>query len=72
MAYFDYQSVAQEAKIPPDKLQEIGKLVREEFPTDEMLYELHLLRACMAIRDGYVRLEDVLKPESGGLNKKPS
>jgi hypothetical protein len=46
-------------------------MVRIEFPTDDMLYELHVLRACMAIRDGYVSLEDALKPEGGKLKKKP-
>jgi hypothetical protein len=47
-------------------------MVRKEFPTDGMLYELHLLRACMAIRDGYVTLENALKPESDSLKKRPS
>jgi len=37
MEYFDYQTVAQEATIPPDKLEEIAKIMRKEFPTDEML-----------------------------------
>jgi hypothetical protein len=72
MEYFDYRSVAEEAGIPPDKLEEIARMVRIEFPTDDMLYELHVLRACMAIRDGYVSLEDALKPEGGKLKKKPS
>ena len=72
MEYFDYRSVAEHAKIPPDKLEEIARMVRAEFPTDDMLYELHVLRACMAIRDGYVSLENALKPEGGSLKKRPS
>jgi hypothetical protein len=28
-----------------------------------MTYELHLLRACMAIRDGVLTLEEALRPE---------
>jgi hypothetical protein len=28
-----------------------------------MMYELHILRACMAIRDGNVSLEDVIHTE---------
>lgn len=71
MEYFDYRRVAEEARIPADKLEEIARMVRIEFPTDDMLYELHVLRACMAIRDGYVSLEDALKPEGGKLKKKP-
>jgi len=71
MEYFDYRRVAEEARVPPDRLEAIAKMVRDEFPTDDMLYELHVLRACMAIRDGLVSLEDALKPEGGKLKKKP-
>ncbi|MCU0516980.1 MAG: hypothetical protein MUC60_08955 [Oscillatoria sp. Prado101] len=28
-----------------------------------MIYALHLVRICMAIRDGYITLEGALKPE---------
>ncbi len=64
MHYFDYQSVATEARIPPDKLEELARMIRSEFPKDEMMYELHLLRACLAVRDGFVSLEDVLRAET--------
>ena len=61
MRYFDYESVARAAGIPDGKLDELCRRVREEFPTDDMLYELHVLRACMAIRDGPITLEDALR-----------
>lgn len=64
MRYFDYERAATEARIPPDKLAELGKIIRHEFPHDEMMYELHLLRACMAVRDGHVRIEALLNPMS--------
>ena len=60
MRYFDYKKVAREAHIPGPKLAEICQLVRREFPKDDMMYELHVLRACAAVRDGHVRLKDVL------------
>ncbi|MBI5410534.1 MAG: hypothetical protein HZA21_00925 [Nitrospirae bacterium] len=63
MRHFDYETVAREAGIPDDKLKELCRLIRLEFPTDEMMCELHLLRACLAIRDGLVRLEDALRGE---------
>jgi hypothetical protein len=63
MHYFDYERIAREADIPADKLVELCRLVRQEFPWDEMMYELHLLRMCLAIRDGHVTVEEVLKPE---------
>ena len=44
MKYFDYGSVAREAKIPEEKLRKLVKLVRQEFPHDPMMAELHALR----------------------------
>jgi len=61
MHYFDYEKMAREAGMPSEKLAELCRLMRREFPRDEMMYELHILRACMAIRDGHVRLEDALR-----------
>jgi hypothetical protein len=61
MKYFDYESVAREAKIPEKKLRELVNLVRQEFPYDPMMAELHALRACLAIRDGYIDIDDALK-----------
>jgi hypothetical protein len=61
MRYFDYESVAREAKIPEEKLGKLVNLVRREFPHDPMMAELHTLRTCMAIRDGYIDIADALK-----------
>ena len=63
MSYFDYDKVAHEAGIPTNKLEELCQLIRQEFPKDEMMYELHVLRACMAIKNGSVSLEQVLQME---------
>jgi hypothetical protein len=43
--YFDYQRVAKEMNIPPAVLKKIEQEVKEEFPSDKMMYELHVLRA---------------------------
>ena len=48
--YFDYQKLAREMHVPGVVLKKIEKEVREEFPSDEMMYELHVLRA---VRSGY-------------------
>jgi hypothetical protein len=61
MKYFDYESVARETKISPEKLRHLLNLLREEFPNDPLMYELHVLRACMAVRDGHISINDVLK-----------
>ena len=63
MRHFDYEKVAKEAGITAVALEELRRLIRHEFPHDEMLYELHLLRACRAIRDGRLKLEDALRSE---------
>ena len=41
MEYFNYRSVAEQAKMPPAELAALARLIRSEFPTDDMLYELH-------------------------------
>lgn len=64
MKYFDYESVAREAKIPPGKMRKLLKIVAEEFPNDPLMRELHVLRACMAVRDGHVHIDDVLKNDA--------
>ena len=35
-------------------------MIRKDFPADDMMYELHVLRACMAVRDGYAKIVDIL------------
>ena len=61
MRYFDYESVAKEADIPADKLALICEQVRKDYPDDDNLYELHVLRACLSVRDGRTTVEKILK-----------
>jgi hypothetical protein len=35
-------------------------MIRRNFPADDMMYELHVLRARMAVRNGYAKVEDIL------------
>jgi len=63
MHYFDYEKVARQAHVSPEKLVELSQMIRQDFPRDDMMYELHLLRACMAIREGILTLEEALRPE---------
>ena len=64
MKYFDYEEAARDAGLDAEQLQALCRLVREEFPGDEMMFELHVLRACHAVRDGWLTLEDALRVES--------
>jgi mRNA-degrading endonuclease YafQ of YafQ-DinJ toxin-antitoxin module len=59
--YFDYRSAAREAKIPKQKLRKLVELIGKEFPNDQMMAELHALRACQAIRDGHIQIDEALK-----------
>ena len=64
MRYFDYGKVAAEAQIPQGKLARLRSAVRREFPKDDMMFELHMLRLCSAIRDGHVTIDQALADES--------
>ena len=64
MRYFDYSKTAREPAIPEDRLLRIVELFRAEYPHDEMLAELHVLRACMAVRDGLATLDEVLRAQA--------
>jgi hypothetical protein len=64
MAFFDYVPIAREAGISDEILQVLSEKVRRDFPKDDMLYELRMMRACMAVRDGHVRREDLCKDET--------
>ena len=44
----------------PAQLARLCKMIRKDFPADDMMYELHVLRAGMAVRDGYAQIEDLL------------
>ncbi len=48
--YFDYEKLAHQMHVPDAILRRIKREVKEEFPSDRMMYELHVLRA---VRSGY-------------------
>jgi len=60
---FDYERVAREADISTTELEAICSLVRQDFPTDEMMFELHVLGICRRIRDGRTTADAVLGRE---------
>jgi hypothetical protein len=42
---FDTKRVAREMGIPEEDYEKLEKEIKEEFPKDEMMFELHFLRA---------------------------
>jgi len=57
--YFDYESVAREAGVPNHLVESWREGFSVEYPGDEMMIELRLLRACNAAMGGANRLESV-------------
>ncbi len=63
---FDYTAAAHRAGIAGDKLERLAAIMRAEFPGDEMMAELHILRAVLAVERGEASLEDILRQEVAG------
>ena len=63
---FDYAAAAHRAGIPGDKLDRLAAIMRAEFPDDETMAELHILRAILAVEQGAASLEDILRQEVAG------
>ena len=59
-AYFEYSGAAREARLTAEQLGGIVAMFERDYPYDVMLRELHVLRACNAIRRGSARMKDVL------------
>ena len=58
--YFDYISVAKKCDISEDTLKKLEDIERKEFPRDQMMFELHMLRMIRSIDRGSVKPEEIL------------
>ncbi|MBL8874786.1 MAG: hypothetical protein JNM86_03205 [Phycisphaerae bacterium] len=58
--YFNYPSVATQAGISESDLSAIETRVRQDFPNDQMMFELRMLRTCRAIQSGTATVTDAL------------
>ena len=52
--YFDWKQLASDAGLTTEQVDALVARVRADFPDDPMMFDLHMLRACNAIRDGRV------------------
>ena len=57
---FDYLTAAKRVGIPQEGLVRLCALVRAEFPSDEMMAELHILRAILSVERGHATLDEIL------------
>lgn len=62
-AYFDFQSLAEEVGFNNSQLAQLCQAIRREFPQDDMLYELHVLRAVLAVKSKRITIEQALREE---------
>ena len=51
-SYFDYATVAKQAGITADQLRVLAEAAASDYPGDQNLAELRLLRTCKAVKDG--------------------
>ena len=63
---FDYMAAARRVGIPGDKLECLVTLARADFPDDETMAELHILRAILAVERGDASVEEILREEVAG------
>lgn len=64
--YFDYPAVATAARIGESDLAAIEARVRADYPNDQMMFELRMLRTCTAIKSGAATVADALRPDPDG------
>ena len=54
---FDYHSLAQRLSIPTEKLAKLEDCVRTQHGSDQMMFELRMLRTLEAVAQGAVTLD---------------
>jgi len=58
---FDLEKIKRDSELAPDDLARIEVKVKEEFPEDEMMFELHFLRILKAIKEGWITLGEAVR-----------
>ena len=53
---YDIEAAYKNSGLTPEEFEKIKSEVRSEFPDDEMMFELHIIRILNAIKKGYWRL----------------
>lgn len=56
----DIRKILKEKGLTQQQINFIEAEVRSEFPNDEMMYELHLMRLVYSLIHGYCGIEDIL------------
>jgi hypothetical protein len=56
---FDYQSLGEDLAVPAEVVRKFEKEAVNEFPSDDMMMEIHILRAVKAYAKANVRMVTV-------------
>lgn len=65
MEIFDLERVKKESGLSPNELAPLEERIKAEFEGDEMMFELHLIRALKAIKEGWVSLREATTEGEG-------
>ncbi len=57
MEIFDLEKIKKESGLSTAEFTQLEEEIRREFEDDEMMFELHLIRAIRAIKEGWVVLK---------------
>lgn len=58
---FNYQRIADDLKLSKVQLSRLEQTVRLEFPNDEMMFALHMVRVLNTIKRGHLSFDDAIK-----------
>ncbi len=60
MQVFNFEEAKRQSGLSAPELAQLEERVRREFESDEMIFELHLIRVLKALKEGWVTLEEAL------------
>ncbi len=55
---YDVETAFRRSGLSPTEIQRIKRQVRKDFPNDDMMYELHIIRILNAMKKGYWKAGD--------------
>ncbi len=61
MGMFNLEEIKRESGLSATELAWLEEQIKREFEGDEMMFELHLIRAIKIIKEGWVTLQEALE-----------
>jgi len=60
---FELEKAKKESGLSDRELAELEERIKAEFEDDEMMFELHLMRALNALKEGWITAKEALPEE---------